>query len=375
VDKEWLTCEDIAALEGISVRAVQTRCSKGQLPCVKRGKSWLINRTKYEQIKGISEAGTTGALKNILAFCNNKGGVGKSTSAVMIADKLSFLGHRVLLVDLDPQGNATTMAGLTAHEGPGRPGRGEYKYALHDVMKGKIDEIFNQKPDVTIKDAIYPARTFYVLPCDTRSERIKYWLLDWCYKFETVKKIYEVWTENFPFLLMNSVKGLEKEYDYIIIDTPPEMGWATENALMIATDVVIPIELGRLEITGLDRVFNFISNCSERNPLLSILGIIISRYGPHPSRLDVDIEHELRAHPVWGQYLFKTIVYRTLLIREATIQAESVFDYWRKGLSQKSLQSIEEFSDELIIKLNNSYQRRLQLGGYSEKGVAAAKED
>jgi len=356
---EWLTCEEVAEKEEVSVRTIQIRCSKGQLPCEKKGKSWLINRVKYEKLKALR---SPGALRNALAFCNNKGGVGKSTCAVMLADRLGFLGHRVLLIDLDPQGNATTMAGLTAYEGNGRPSRGEYKYALHDVMKGKVDELFNEKPEVSIKEAIYTARSFNVLPCDSRSERIKYWLLDWSYKFESAKEIYKIWTESFQYLLLNSLKALENEYDYIIIDTPPEMGWATENALMVATDVVIPIELGRLEISGLDRVFHFITNCSEKNPLLSVLGIVISRYGPHPSRLDQDIELQLRSHPLWGQYIFETIIYRTLLIREATIKAESVFDYWRKGLSHKTVQSIEEFCDELIIKLHNSYDHRLQLG-------------
>lgn len=368
-ENRWLSCEVVAEREKKSLRTVQGWCYKGKLPCVKNGNSWLIDRVKYEQLRGLrmiapdgdikTDGYITGNLKNILVFCNYKGGVGKSTNAVITADRLGFYGNRVLLMDLDPQGSATNMAGLEPHEGVGRPARGEYKYALHDVIKGKFDELFDKEPDIKTSDAIYKSRTFHVLPCDPRSERIKYWLLDWCLRFDTVRDIHKLWTEHFPYFIKRVIDTIEQEYDYIVIDTPPEMGWATENALMAATDVVIPIELGRLEIVGLNGVLNFITNCSEKNPLLSLLGVVISRYGPHQSRLDMDIEAELRAHPVWGKYIFNTIIHRSLLIREATLKTESVFDYWRRGLSPRSIQTIEAFSDELIIKLCNSYERRL----------------
>ena len=358
-NKEWVTCEEIASEENISVRAIQDRCKKGLLPCKKDGKKWLIDRVAYEQQTGKRLIApdkpipriTDQNLKSVLVFASAKGGVGKTTLSVVVADKLSILGYQTLLIDMDPQGNATNFSGLIPYKGTNRPGRNEYKEALHDVILGKISQLFNQKENVNIKDAIYPARKFFILPSDHRSERLKYWLTDNSRIFGSGKDIHKLWTEQFPFLLSQALKDVENEYDFIIIDTPPEMGWATENALMAGTDVVVPIELGRFEIIGLDQVYNFISTCSRKNTSLNFLGSVISRFGPHRSRLDSDLEEQIRQDELWGNYIFDTIIMRTLLIREATLSTESVFDYWRKGLSRASLESIEDFTEELLIRL------------------------
>ncbi|MCS5696941.1 AAA family ATPase [Desulfofundulus thermocisternus] len=369
---EWMTCEEVAELEGISVRAVQARCARKTLPCKKIGGVWKINRLEYEHQKGkflvtqkkqiLKSENST--VKSALVFANAKGGVGKTTLSVVTADKLSLLGYKVLLVDMDPQGNATTFAGLQPYRGTGRPGNGEYKEALHDVLLGQVFELFGMENKIRTRDAIYPARGFYVLPTDNRAERIKYWLLDNAHAFSTGMDLYNVWTEHFPFLLKNALKEVEKDFDFFIIDTPPEMGWATTNAMMCATDIVIPIELGNFEVAGLEMVFTFIDQCAVKNPKLKILGIVISRYGPHRSRLDIDLEDQLRKHEIWGPFVFQTIIYRTLLVREATNAYKSVFEYWRKGMSRDSLQSLDEFTDELIMKLilNNKGLDNIEAG-------------
>lgn len=357
--EEWLSCEEVAEIEGISVRAVQARCARGSLPCKKTGNTWKINKLKYEHQKGKylvahkKEPPKSGdpSVKNTIVFSNAKGGVGKTTLSVVTADKLSLLGYKVLLVDMDPQGNATSFAGLQPYKGSSRPSRGEYKEALHDVLLGQVFELFGMENKIRTADAIYQARGFYVLPTDNRAERIKYWLLDNAHAFPTGMDIYNAWTEHFPFLLKYALKEVEQDFDFIIIDTPPEQGWATQNAMMCATDVVIPIELGNFEVVGLEQVFAFIDQCAINNPSLNILGIIISRFGPHRSRLDIDLEDQLRKHDVWGPYMFDTIIYRTLLVREATNSYQSVFEYWRKGMSKDSLQSMDDFTDELIKRI------------------------
>jgi chromosome partitioning protein len=358
---EWITCEEFAKLEGISVRAVQARCARGTLPCQKHGNTWKINKTKYDRQKGkylilqkkdknaSTQEDTT--VKSTIVFTNAKGGVGKTTLSVVTADKLSMMGYKVLLVDMDPQGNATSFAGLRPYKGSSRPGRGEYKTALHDVLIGKVLELYGQGNTVRTADAIYKAREFYILPTDNRAERIKYWLLDNAHAFPTSMDIYIAWTQQFPFLLKYAIEEVEKDFDFIVIDTPPEQGWATRNAMMCATDVVVPIELGNFEVLGLEQVFAFIDECAKQNPLINILGIVISRFGPHRSRLDTDFEDQLRNHEVWGPYMFDSVIYRTLLVREATNSYQSVFEYWRKGLSKDSVQSLEDFTDELITKL------------------------
>lgn len=360
-DNEWLSCEEIAEMEGILISSVQARCARGSLPCKKADNTWKIDKTKYNQIRGKylvlqkrdNNPSVQGkpAAKSTIVFTNAKGGVGKTTLSVTTADKLSMIGYKVLLVDMDPQGNATSFAGLRPSRCSSRPSRGEYKTALHDVLIGKVFELFGQHNPVQTVDAIYKAREFYILPIDNQAERIKYWLLDNAYAFPTGLDIYDIWTQQFPMLLKYAIEEVEKDFDFVVIDTPPEQGWATKNAMMCATDVVIPIELGNFEVLGLEQVFAFIDECAEQNPLLNILGIVISRFGPHRSRLDSDFEEQLRGHETWGPYMFDSVIYRTLLVREATNSNQSVFGYWRKGLSKDSIQSLEEFTDELITRL------------------------
>lgn len=359
---EWLSCEDVAKLEKKSLRAIQNRCAKGTLPCKKEGKEWKINKKQYEKMwrkellipVGPQAMEQDGSLKNTLIFSNNKGGVGKTTTAIMVCDKLAKLGYRVLLVDMDGQGNSTSLAGLRAYKGSNKPGRNEYRYAIVDVLLGEIHKLFNKPPTIKIEQAIYRARDFYVLPCDDRIDRFKNWLLDNAQSFTSVDDIYNIWKNHFPRLLTYALKNVQNSFDFIVIDTPPSLEWATQSALIAGTDVVIPIELGRFEINGLNRVFKFITECTKYNSGLGILGIVITRYGPHVSNLDKDLEEGLRNHPQFGPLLFDTVILRSLLVREATLKTESFFDYWRKGLPRTAVESLEDFAEELIMKLINS---------------------
>lgn len=311
----------------------------------------------------------TGKLsRRVIIFSSAKGGVGKTTLSCITADKLADNGYRTLLVDTDAQGNATDLAGMTPYLGNDGPEEGHYKEALHDVILAQVQKIFGQTSSINTRQAIYKARNFDVLPCDHRSERLKYWPQDNAHKFGTGIELYKLWKEKFPILLNSALKEVQDDYDFIIIDTPPELGWATESALKISlagyreTNVIIPIELGGFEIMGLDQVYNFINQCRKENRKLSLLGIVISRFGPRTANIDRDLEEEIRNDPLWGEFIFDTIVTRNLMIREATLSKESIFRYKRRNLKKTLLINPNQFADELLMWL----RRRDNDGGAAE---------
>ena len=302
--------------------------------------------------------------KRVIVFSSAKGGVGKTTLSCIAADKLADAGYRTLLVDTDAQGNATDLAGMAPYLGDGEPEEGQYREAIHDIVLAQIQKIFKQTPSITTRQAIYKARNFDVLPCDHRSERLKYWPQENADKFRSGLEVYQLWKEQFPDLINSALTEVQDDYDFIIIDTPPELGWATESALKInlqgfkETNVIIPIELGGFEIMGLDQVYNFIRQCAKSNTKLHLLGIIISRFGPRIANIDRDLEEDIRNDSLWGEYIFATVVTRNLLIREATLSKESVFRYKRKNLKRALVTNPSQFTDELL-----EWLRRRDLDG------------
>lgn len=306
--------------------------------------------------------------KRVIVFSSAKGGVGKTTLSCIAADKLADSGYRTLLVDTDAQGNATDLAGMAPYLGGDEPEEGQYREAIHDIVLAQIQKIFDQKPGIDTRQAIYRARNFDILPCDHRSERLKYWPQENAHKFLSGMEVYKLWKEEFPTLLNSALAEVQDDYEFIIIDTPPELGWATESALRInldgyvETNVIIPIELGGFEIMGLDQVYNFIKQCSNENDKLSLLGIVISRFGPRIANIDRDLEEDIRNDSVWGEYIFDTVVTRNLLIREATLSKESVFRYRRKNLKRTLVTNPHQIADELLMWL----RRRDADGGTSK---------
>lgn len=356
---EKISVEIAAILIKKSIRTVQDYCAKGIVKATKEDGEWKIYKKEFEKqygpfLQSLDIDTDDINMNGIIAFTNNKGGVGKTTLTIVTADRLSLLGYRVLVVDMDPQRNATTLSGLQPFYGEGRPGRGQYKETLYEVIVNQIYKIFDQDTkNITTSTAIYKTnRGFHVLPSPHRTDRLKYWLLDHADEFDTGEDIKAVWDKHFPFLLSRALDEIKNNYDVILIDTPPELGWESESAMMCSDYCVVPVELGQFELTGLYEVYDFITSCALKNPNLNLLGIVISRYGPHVSNLDKDLEEQLRNDPQWQKFIFDTIIKRSLLIREATINSKSVFESWRNKLSLESLQTLEGFTDELIKRIH-----------------------
>ena len=219
----------------------------------------------------------------IISFANQKGGVGKTTSAVNIAASLGVLGYKVLLIDLDPQGNATS-------------GVGSMKKALKST-------VFDMLTTDTSVDAV-TIKTKYdnlsVVPAHTTLARAEYELGD---------------IENGEYVMKKKLEAVRAKYDYIIIDCPPSLGMLTVNAMTASDGVVIPMQCEFFALEGLSQLMFTISRIKTHyNKALNVTGILITM---HNSRLILSMQviNELRKH--YADKLFETTISRNVKVSEA----------------------------------------------------------
>ena len=184
-------------------------------------------------------------MSEIIAIANQKGGVGKTTTAVNLAASLAKKGKKVLLVDADPQTNATTSLGFN---------RNDYEYNVYHVMIGIKDV-----SEVILKSKI---KNLDMLPANIGLVGVE-------------KEFYDGRKKNRELLLKNALKSVSKKYHYIIIDSPPALGPITINALGAADSVIIPIQCEFFALEGLAQLLNTINLLKKSiNPKLKIKGFL-----------------------------------------------------------------------------------------------------
>jgi len=222
----------------------------------------------------------------IVAFANQKGGVGKTTSAVNIAVSLGVFGKKVLLCDLDPQSNATTGVGIEKRSVSG---------SIYDVIIGRLTV-----NEVRIKTEY---ENVWVLPSSADLSGVEI-------EFIEDGNI----PENF-FRFKNTVSAVEDDYDYIIIDCPPSLGILTVNALCGSDYVVVPMQCEYFALEGLAQLTNNLRKVRKLyNPKVDIAGILITMYDGRLN-LSVQILEELKKY--FPEKIFKTLVPRTVRLAEA----------------------------------------------------------
>lgn len=219
----------------------------------------------------------------IISFANQKGGVGKTTSAVNIAASLGILGYKVLVIDLDPQGNATSGVGVM-------------KKSLKSTT---FDLLIN---DASLKDVVLKTKydNLDVIPTHTTLARAEYELGD---------------TEEGECVLKKKLEEAKSLYDYIIIDCPPSLGMLTVNAMTASDGVVIPMQCEFFALEGLSQLMFTISRIKQHyNKNLNVTGILITM---HNNRLilSTQVIHELRKH--YADKLFETTISRNVKVSEA----------------------------------------------------------
>ncbi len=238
-------------------------------------------------------------LPRVIALANQKGGVGKTTTAVNLGAGLAELGFRVLVVDLDPQGNATTGLGINPRD---------VEASIYDViMSGASPE-----------DCIEPTslKNLFVLPATIDLAGAEIELVP---AFSRELK------------LKRALDSVKPDYDVILIDCPPSLGLLTINGLAAADDVIVPIQCEYYALEGLGQLLRNVSLVrSGLNPTLDVRGIVLTMYDARTKLAD-QVETEVRTH--FGAKVYRTIVPRTVRLGEAPSfgQPIIVFDPSSRG--------------------------------------------
>jgi len=229
----------------------------------------------------------------VIAIANQKGGVGKTTTAVNLAAALGVLEQKVLLIDADPQANATSGLGIN----------------VEGVVNGTYQLL---EHTTTAKEAIVKTSSpnVDVIPSHIDLVAVELELVD---------------TEEREYKLRQAIAEVKNSYDYIIIDCAPSLGLITLNALTAADAVIIPIQCEYYALEGLGKLLNTIKSIQKvHNPELDIEGLLLTMYDSR-LRLSNQVVREVKKH--FHSMVFKTIIQRNIRLGEAPSFGESIIAY------------------------------------------------
>jgi chromosome partitioning protein len=229
----------------------------------------------------------------IVAIANQKGGVGKTTTAINLSAALALRGKPTLLIDLDPQANST-MSFLD----------------MPQVSRGMYDAIAD--PSVSIEDVMLPSPVdnLFVAPSRIALAKLE------------AKLVGEL---DAHFRLKDKLEPLRKKFPNIVIDCPPALGLLTVNALVAATHLLIPIQSSYFALEGTDDLLETIEKVRARpNPALRILGVVITMHDKRTA-LARDIRSQIQK--VFGGKVFKTVITKSVRLEESPAYKESIFTF------------------------------------------------
>ena len=263
-------------------------------------------------------------LKNIVSIINQKGGVGKTTTAINLAAGLALQGKKILLIDLDPQGNATTGLGLS--------NRDEEKN-IYNLLIGQksLNEII-QKTSINNLGLIASNVNLSGLEVETAQDQKRAFLL---------KEIFE---NNHSVL---------KEYDFIFIDCPPSLSLLTILSLVVAESLLVPLQTEFFALEGISQLIKTIDRIKIKlNPKLFIGGVLLTMYDRR-NKLSGQVEEEARKH--FGNKVYETVIPRNVRLSEAPSHGVPCILYDKSSKGSKSyLNFVKEFLSKNLSEIHSA---------------------
>lgn len=248
-------------------------------------------------------------MAKIIAVTNQKGGVGKTTSAVNISAGLALMGRKVLLVDIDPQGNSSSGFGVEAATNK----------SVYDVLMG----------NATVKEARVKTKWCDVLPTDNNLAGAEIEL---------------VATEGREYILKNALDKVRDEYDYIFIDCPPSLALLTLNALVACDTVLVPMQCEYYALEGLSQLTHTIRTVKRSmNRDIDFEGILLTMYDGR-TNLTIQVAEEIKKF--FGPKVYKTVIPRNVRLSEAPSHGLPIFAYDRLSRGAESYGNVCKEIDE-----------------------------
>lgn len=250
-------------------------------------------------------------MAQIISFANQKGGVGKSTSAINVAAGLALAGKKTLLVDFDPQGNATSGLGVN---------KKKLSLTVYDLVIGRGEA----RNAVTVTNF----NNLYLLPANISLAGAEFELVD---------------AENREFCLKKALDTIRDDFDYMIIDCPPSLGLLTLNALTASDGIIVPMLCEYFSLEGLTQLLITVRAIKKRyNERLRLIGILITMFNGRLT-LSQDVLAELKKY--YPDKLFRTMIPRSVKIAEAPGFGEPIQYYDKRS---KATDAYNDVAAEII---------------------------
>ena len=249
----------------------------------------------------------------IIAIANQKGGVGKTTTAINLSAALAAQGQKVLLIDCDPQGNATSGFGID---------KNNVENTVYELMLG----------DCSVKDCIIKdvRKNLSVIPSNVNLAGAD---------IELIGK------EKKEFILKEEIDWVVNDYDYILIDCPPSLNTLTVNSMVASSTVLVPIQCEYYALEGISQLIYAINLVRERlNPVLNIEGVVFTMFDTR-TNLSQQVVNNVKEN--LSQYVFETVIPRNIRLAEAPSYGEPITEYDPKSVGAKSY---NDLAKELINK-------------------------